>query len=252
MCSKKHQKAIIIALFAGIAAFFICDVTNLPTRFNIPINNINTTAWSIMVSVVIFILGYVLVDRSEAKKQTNARDNAVIVLQSIFQRYIKALCALCQPETGKELVEQLDNSFYLDDDVYDNYMATYTADNDSINAFAQNGDIDKKTFNTYKQIRKDFEEIAGIVLSQPYINTAPNLDYYGLACRIKEEAQRLGIYDAANEEVIERIKQQAENNSNFEPMEKRQSRIEKELEKYTANGEQQYFDTEYPSDQQKE
>ena len=247
MKNKRKIISTIIAILIGFTVILICDMTNLFTKLGLHTGRIDTSMWEGIVSIVIALLSYHFVDGVGVKKNKNAEDNAIVVLKILYGRFIKELSKLSNPETSAGLIDQLDGSIYLDDKIYDGYINTYSTEYNEVEVYAQNGVIDKKTFEKYKEIKVGFERIASTVLSQPYLNNVRSLKYDELVSQIESELNRFGVLDDSIKKIITDTKKMMEEDSMRETVEERAQKIGKELDKYMYDGKDIIFDVEYPS-----
>lgn len=155
--------AIIIALIFLFIYLFI-DYSNFPTAIGIDISRFNIDLLGIVlnavIAVVVFALGYYFVEQWSLKKLANQKAVAESLLLSIYKECLSSVELLDDSISAKRLYEQTDRSkLYniLDDPSPHMKFAKITFMNEPpLLEFFREGILDRKCFDTYQSIKKDF------------------------------------------------------------------------------------------------
>ena len=165
---KKKFSTIPKAIFHSavfVIFYILIDYYNVPAKLHIDVSRINTDFLSItanaLIAIIIFALGYYLVEQWNLKKLKNQKAVAECRLLSIYKECLSTVYLLDMPQAAKNLFDQTlpDKRYNILDDPSPAMKVSEIAfmDEPELMPFFQDGILTKAQLVVYMEIKGNFK-----------------------------------------------------------------------------------------------
>ena len=176
----KNTKKYILIFIIFTLVYLIIDYLNLPTLFNIYIDNINSNLLDVFINsiivIILYLITYLTIDKRTIEKSKNKEDIYKQILINMYSECIQTLNLIHDENILNKIIKQVDgNAPIIENKIVNNLMKLPFENKDTILDFAKSGEIDVNTFQRFLNIQSDYRKYINMLIRcfdrQEYIET---------------------------------------------------------------------------------
>ena len=176
----KNTKKYILIFIIFTLVYLIIDYLNLPTLFNIYIDNINSNLLDVFINsiivIILYLITYLTIDKRTIEKSKNKKDIYKQILINMYSECIQTLNLIHDENILNKIIKQVDgNAPIIENKIVNNLMKLPFENKDTILDFAKSGEIDVNTFQRFLNIQSDYRKYINMLIicfdRQEYIET---------------------------------------------------------------------------------
>lgn len=171
MYMKKKTRRITISIIMVLIAYLILDYVNVPSLIGLKPNNINIDMFGILINTAVVLILYVIsfyyIENKQNEKDANARDTVDILLKKTYQECLNNLNFLDNKEMlEKYIIPKIDgDKLDSENKAVNNLQILPFSSFDAIVDLATNGYVEKKKFDDYLDIKKEYKYLVSVKIT---------------------------------------------------------------------------------------
>lgn len=168
---KKKTRRITISIIMVLIAYLILDYVNVPSLIGLKPNNINIDMFGILINTAVVLILYVIsfyyIENKQNEKDANARDTVDILLKKTYQECLSNLNFLDNKEMlEKYIIPKIDgDKLDSENKAVNNLQILPFSSFDAIVDLATNGYVEKKKFDDYLDIKKEYKYLVSVKIT---------------------------------------------------------------------------------------
>lgn len=168
---KKKTRRITISIIMVLIAYLILDYVNVPSLIGLKPNNINIDMFGILINTAVVLILYVIsfyyIENKQNEKDANARDTVDILLKKTYQECLNNLNFLDNKEMlEKYIIPKIDgDKLDSENKAVNNLQILPFSSFDAIVDLATNGYVEKKKFDDYLDIKKEYKYLVSVKIT---------------------------------------------------------------------------------------
>lgn len=168
---KKKTRRITISIIMVLIAYLILDYVNVPSLIGLKPNNINIDMFGILINTAVVLILYVIsfyyIENKQNEKDANARDTVDILLKKTYQECLSNLNFLDNKEMlEKYIIPKIDgDKLDFENKAVNNLQILPFYSFDAIVDLAANGYVEKKKFDDYLDIKKEYKYLVSVKIT---------------------------------------------------------------------------------------
>ena len=167
----KTLRIIVPLIVAMITSYTILDYINVPSLIGISLANINIDMFSVFfdtcIVLVLYVISFFYIENKQNEKDANSRDTVIVLLKKTYQECFGNLELLDnRGMVGEYIIPKVDgNKPDSENKVVHNLQTLPFSTLDALIDLAANGYVEKKKFEDYLEIKKEYQYLVSIKIT---------------------------------------------------------------------------------------